>query len=119
MAGPDDDGRMPIGAPADFLAAIEQDGWATTGHLVLAMTIDQVIDDLAPLSDERDDGARRRGGVRDLLAWPSVRELACSSGVRSVARLVLGPACFAVRAILFDKTPTSNWKVTWHQDLTI
>ena len=32
---------------------------------------------------------------------------------------VLGPHCFAVRAILFDKTPTANWKVVWHQDLTI
>jgi ectoine hydroxylase-related dioxygenase (phytanoyl-CoA dioxygenase family) len=24
-----------------------------------------------------------------------------------------------VRAILFDKTPASNWYVTWHQDLSI
>jgi hypothetical protein len=24
-----------------------------------------------------------------------------------------------VRAILFDKTPDTNWKVAWHQDLTI
>ena len=24
-----------------------------------------------------------------------------------------------VRAILFDKTPSANWKVVWHQDLTI
>jgi ectoine hydroxylase-related dioxygenase (phytanoyl-CoA dioxygenase family) len=24
-----------------------------------------------------------------------------------------------VRAILFDKTPATNWKVSWHQDLTI
>jgi hypothetical protein len=24
-----------------------------------------------------------------------------------------------VRAIFFDKTPDSNWYVTWHQDLTI
>jgi ectoine hydroxylase-related dioxygenase (phytanoyl-CoA dioxygenase family) len=26
---------------------------------------------------------------------------------------------FAVRGILFDKTPDANWKVVWHQDLTI
>jgi len=24
-----------------------------------------------------------------------------------------------VQAILFDKTPDANWKVAWHQDLTI
>ena len=32
---------------------------------------------------------------------------------------VLGPACFAVRGIFFNKTRSSNWKVVWHQDLTI
>ena len=39
--------------------------------------------------------------------------------MRSAAEAVLGPACFAVRALLFDKTPEANWKVIWHQDLTI
>jgi ectoine hydroxylase-related dioxygenase (phytanoyl-CoA dioxygenase family) len=110
---------MAIASPAEFLTAIERDGWATTGPIISAATIDRVIGDLALLGAKRDDGSRRRGGVRDLLTWPAVLELACSRPVRSVAELVLGPACFAVRAILFDKTPTSNWKVIWHQDLTI
>ena len=33
--------------------------------------------------------------------------------------MVLGSACFPVRAIYFDKTQGANWKVPWHQDLTI
>jgi ectoine hydroxylase-related dioxygenase (phytanoyl-CoA dioxygenase family) len=58
--------------------------------------------------------------VRNLLDdSPAVRELATSETVRSVAEAVLGPHCFAVRAILFDKTPRANWKVVWHQDVTI
>jgi ectoine hydroxylase-related dioxygenase (phytanoyl-CoA dioxygenase family) len=48
-----------------------------------------------------------------------VQELARSEAVRSVAEAALGEHCFAVRGILFDKTPAANWKVTWHQDLTI
>jgi ectoine hydroxylase-related dioxygenase (phytanoyl-CoA dioxygenase family) len=32
---------------------------------------------------------------------------------------LLGPECFAVRGIFFNKTRSSNWKVVWHQDLTI
>jgi ectoine hydroxylase-related dioxygenase (phytanoyl-CoA dioxygenase family) len=32
---------------------------------------------------------------------------------------VLGAGCVVVRALLFDKTPHANWKVVWHQDLTI
>lgn len=32
---------------------------------------------------------------------------------------VLGPACFAVRGIFFNKNSKANWKVTWHQDCVI
>lgn len=56
---------------------------------------------------------------RNLLSDPEIRELAQSKAVRDIAEAVLGPKCFAVRGIFFNKTPTSNWKVVWHQDLTI
>ena len=66
-----------------------------------------------------DDG-RRRGGVRNLLeAVPEARELAGSGAVRALVEPLLGPECFAVRGILFDKTPAAAWKVAWHQDLSI
>lgn len=68
-------------------------------------------------------GIRRRGGVlaiRNLLELvPDVAELARSGAVRGLAEQVLGTGCYAVRGILFDKTPETNWKVAWHQDLTI
>ena len=32
---------------------------------------------------------------------------------------ILGEGAFPVRGIFFDKTPEANWKVGWHQDLTI
>jgi hypothetical protein len=35
------------------------------------------------------------------------------------ARAVLGAATRPVRAVMFDKTPTTNWAVAWHQDRTI
>jgi ectoine hydroxylase-related dioxygenase (phytanoyl-CoA dioxygenase family) len=56
---------------------------------------------------------------RNLLDIPSVRELATSESVRGLVVAVLGKECFAVRGILFNKTPDSNWKVVWHQDRTI
>ena len=56
---------------------------------------------------------------RNLLDIPSVRELATSEPVRELVVAVLGKECFAVRGILFNKTPDSNWKVVWHQDRTI
>jgi ectoine hydroxylase-related dioxygenase (phytanoyl-CoA dioxygenase family) len=64
--------------------------------------------------------AATRGGLRNVLeTCAEVRELAQSPAVRSLAQAVLGPPCVAVRGILFDKTPDANWRVVWHQDLTI
>jgi ectoine hydroxylase-related dioxygenase (phytanoyl-CoA dioxygenase family) len=96
-----------------FAAAVEARGWATTRPVLTDADVDALRDAVAPLAVEG------RGGARNLLAEPSVRALAASSVVRSLASVVLGDACFAVRALLFDKTPQANWKVVWHQDLSI
>jgi hypothetical protein len=39
--------------------------------------------------------------------------------IGQIAADVLGHEARPVRAILFDKTPDSNWAVPWHQDRTI
>ncbi|HVH69862.1 MAG TPA: phytanoyl-CoA dioxygenase family protein [Candidatus Dormibacteraeota bacterium] len=57
--------------------------------------------------------------TRNLLTVPIVRELATSPSVRALAETVLGKKCFAVKATFFNKTQEANWKVVWHQDLTI
>jgi len=59
------------------------------------------------------------GGLRNLLDTPPIATLAASTAVRGLIEPVLGRGAFPVRAILFDKTPVANWKVSWHQDLTI
>jgi ectoine hydroxylase-related dioxygenase (phytanoyl-CoA dioxygenase family) len=105
-----------IAEQSELAAAVERDGWAVTPPVVPQLAVDRLIDALAPLAS----GSETRGGVRNLLdASPAVRALAASPAVRSVAEAVLGPHCFAVRATLFDKTPAANWKVVWHQDVTI
>lgn len=57
--------------------------------------------------------------IRNLLEIPAIRDLARSSEVRALVEPVLGSGAFAVRGIFFDKTPDANWKVVWHQDLSI
>jgi ectoine hydroxylase-related dioxygenase (phytanoyl-CoA dioxygenase family) len=96
-----------------FVATIEERGWATTAPLLADAEVVALREAVAPLAV---DG---RGGARNLLVHASIRSLAASPAVRSLAAAVLGDACFAVRALLFDKTPAANWKVVWHQDLTI
>lgn len=97
----------------DAVAAIGRDGWATTPPTLSDAEVNALREVVAPLSV---DG---RGGARNLLAHAPIRALATSTRVRAIAAAVLGDTCFAVRAILFDKTPSANWKVVWHQDLSI
>jgi len=59
-------------------------------------------------------------GFRNLLSQcPEVREFANSSEAVEIATAILGKNTKPVRSIFFDKTPASNWYVTWHQDLSI
>jgi ectoine hydroxylase-related dioxygenase (phytanoyl-CoA dioxygenase family) len=100
-------------APAD---AFVRDGYAVVPDAIAGAEVDALLAALAPLAG----AARERGGVRHLLRdVPAVRDLARSAPVRAVAGSALGRDAFAVRGILFDKTPGANWKVVWHQDLTI
>lgn len=57
--------------------------------------------------------------IRNLLLVPAVKSLAESTRVRALVENILGQQALAVRGLLFDKTPGANWKVAWHQDLTI
>jgi ectoine hydroxylase-related dioxygenase (phytanoyl-CoA dioxygenase family) len=58
--------------------------------------------------------------IRNLLeVFPAVRELADSGPVRSLVEPVLGSGACPVQGIFFDKPPDANWKVPWHQDLSI
>lgn len=64
---------------------------------------------------EREGGAvaGRRGGVRHALARSAaLREVALAPAAE-VARRLAGGEPMLVRAILFDKTPGSNWLVPW------
>lgn len=42
-----------------------------------------------------------------------------SGAIGGIAASMLGPDCRPVRAILFDKSPRTNWSLGWHQDRTI
>ena len=103
--------------PSEAVSVLERDGYAVLPAVLDAAAIDRL---LAAVRRHADAAAGVRGGVRHLLRdVPAVRALARDPAVRGVAEAALGPGAFAVRGILFDKTPGANWKVVWHQDLTI
>ena len=56
-------------------------------------------------------------GQRCLLDQPVVQKVAIALRAELIQSGILSKAAVAIQAIAFDKTPGTNWKVTWHQDL--
>ncbi len=105
-------------APASYLVPLtefEKNGFAVIRHIVSPVEIDQLNNAVAAARS-----AQNTPGLRNLLKRSTEIKSFASSGVAyQIARTVLGVDPVPVRAILFDKTPETNWYVTWHQDLSI
>jgi len=57
--------------------------------------------------------------VRNLLqVVPGLMALIFNSNLQHILKKI-NPDLFLVKAIYFDKTPESNWYVTWHQDIVV
>jgi len=63
--------------------------------------------------------ARTRAGARHLLNVPAVRTIAEDPRLQQLAAQFLGQGPVPFRATLFDKSSSSNWLVTWHQDTVL
>jgi ectoine hydroxylase-related dioxygenase (phytanoyl-CoA dioxygenase family) len=95
---------------------LEREGFVMESSLLTSIEVESLIQTLeqniAPESG--------RGGVRDVMdSVPTLQAIASHPNVRAVVDQVLGLEALAVRSTLFDKTEGSNWKVPWHQDVTI
>lgn len=62
---------------------------------------------------------RSRAGVRHVLKYSAVAEIAEDPRLVGIAQRSLGKRAVAFRATLFDKSPQSNWLVVWHQDTAL
>ncbi len=98
-----------------LVAEIDRAGFAIVDRYLDAATIDLLINEIVAL-----ELTPERAGIRNILALsPSVELLARSGEIRSLVAPILGDTARLVRGIFFDKQPTANWKVPWHQDVTI
>jgi len=98
-------------------ASLDEDGFVLVPHVVgyaLLAELHSLTDDL-PHSP-----GSRRGGVRDPFETVGgLLETVRDTPIGRLAADVLGPGVFAVRSILFDKRPDTNWSVAWHRDETV
>lgn len=75
-----------------------------------------ILPDLHAIAESLPD---ERAGIRLQGIAPLRALLAADGPLRKVAVAGLGENAHPVRAILFDKTPDTNWALGWHQDRTI
>lgn len=96
--------------------AFENNGFG----LVPSVFSQSEVERLVELVTREGAPAAGRGGTRDVMAAvPALRAVADHPRVAMIVRQALGHNAFVVRATLFDKSPDSNWKVPWHQDVTV
>ena len=94
---------------------IEINGFATIDPYLDSDSIELFIQDIATFNI-----TPGRAGIGNLLELvPSVKILAQSPEIRSLVEPILGDGSRVVRGIFFDKNPATNWKIPWHQDLSI
>ncbi len=113
----------PVSSPA-WQEPFERDGFAIIESVLAPDRVAELIEVTRTCGLSENDGVLRRGGevygVRDLV-WrvSEIRQLARTRELRDIAEAILGPGAFVVRGLFFDKTPTTNWNLPWHQDMTI
>jgi hypothetical protein len=103
----------PAMPPPAHLDDLESSGYAMLRNVLSPSALEDFRAEASRLAAANPDHAH---GIRGLLRrsplfadWARSREVSA----------LLPPRMQPVRAILFDKTPEANWKVAWHQDLTI
>lgn len=99
----------------------EADGFEIFTAVIPDAECDALSVELTALFDCQQSAARTRlGGIRNLLRIsPRSAQVASSERLVPLVARLTGRKAFPVRAIFFDKMPESNWRVPWHQDLTI
>jgi ectoine hydroxylase-related dioxygenase (phytanoyl-CoA dioxygenase family) len=101
---------------------LDQHGCCIVENVVGESVVAALVDHFQT-TDNVDASIERNGStfaLRNLLRDHAIiRQLAESPKFRALIEPVLGTDAIAVRGIFFDKTPGANWKVPWHQDLSI
>ena len=93
---------------------IQKQGFAVIPEILTPKEVDERLDELS-----RSELPRSRAGVRHAMKVPAVATVAQDARLMGIVRETLGEKAFSFRATLFDKSPTANWLVVWHQDTAL
>jgi ectoine hydroxylase-related dioxygenase (phytanoyl-CoA dioxygenase family) len=97
-----------------WLEPIQEQGFTIIPGVLEPRDVDGLLEVLS-----RADLPRSRAGVRHAMRLPAVTAVAQDARLLGIAQETLGRKAFPFRAMLFDKSPTANWLVVWHQDTAL
>jgi ectoine hydroxylase-related dioxygenase (phytanoyl-CoA dioxygenase family) len=97
-----------------LLEPIDAKGFSIIPEVLGQRDIDALLEELS-----RAELPRSRAGARHAMKLPVVAALARDARLLGIAQETLGGEAFPFRATLFDKSPTANWLVVWHQDTAL
>ena len=99
----------------NFVRAVEENGFTMIDSYLSLDSVNILIKEIDDLNLNPS-----RAGTRNLLELsPCIHKLSQSQKISSLVESILGDRARVVRGIFFDKQPNANWKVPWHQDVTI
>jgi ectoine hydroxylase-related dioxygenase (phytanoyl-CoA dioxygenase family) len=99
----------------DVVREIDKNGFATIDPYLNPDLVELLIRSITDLHL-----SPSRAGIRNILdRSPCIQKLAQSREIQDLVEPILVDRARVVRGIFFDKQPNANWKVPWHQDVTI
>lgn len=109
---------MALLSTTSIITEFERDGFALIRNPFSSDQINSLTDAIEKFREE--NTSAMSAGFRNLLKQcREVQEFANSKEIREIVITLQGERTKPIRSIFFDKTPASNWYVTWHQDLSI
>lgn len=102
----------------DFLA----NGFATINDIYTTEEVGKILEQISQAKSDKETFRKSTDlfAIRQFLKEiPSVVDIVFNDNLKSVLTQLFGDKYFVVKSIYFDKPKTSNWYVSYHQDLTI
>ncbi len=101
--------------------AVAENGFSVVKNVIDTNNINLLIQKIAQVKNNSFTKQRHQStyALRNALLIPEICSLAYSQSIVALANMVLDAEAHPVKAFLFDKTHQANWRVAWHQDLTI
>jgi ectoine hydroxylase-related dioxygenase (phytanoyl-CoA dioxygenase family) len=97
-----------------WVSQVKRDGYGIIPAVISEPETQSVLDELS-----RIEVPRSRAGIRHVMNFSGISRIARAEKVLQIVKEILGEDAIPFRATLFDKSPTSNWLVMWHQDTAL